>query len=130
LFYYSSIHSGFLPDPYRSSDAWPIPQPLPGGKGRVRPNLKIDLFYIQGNCSAHSFFHSLFNCCIILLIVQASCPIHTAPPILSLSAPVTEDSTLYSCRHLNTPINAMANASLNFTISSAGITTSIFNRSK
>ena len=45
-------------------------------------------------------------------IPQASCPVHKAPPILSLAAPVTEDSTLYSCRQRNTPIKAIINASL------------------
>ena len=42
----------------------------------------------------------------------ASWPIHTAPPILSLLAPVTDASTLFSSRQRSTPINAMINASL------------------
>src|SRR5690606_12142579 len=43
---------------------------------------------------------------------QASCPIHTAPPILFLEAPVTVDSTLYSWRQRKTPIRAITSASL------------------
>jgi hypothetical protein len=39
-------------------------------------------------------------------------PSHTAPPILSRLAPVTEARTLFSSRQRNTPINAITNASL------------------
>src|SRR4051812_40744142 len=41
---------------------------------------------------------------------HASCPIHTAPPMLSLDAPVTDDMIVFSCRHLSTPIKPMISA--------------------
>src|SRR4030095_4322235 len=59
---------------------------------------------------------------------HASCPIHRAPPMLSLAAPVTVESTLYSCRQRRTPIKAMIIASLYFIRFSPGTTTLIFMR--
>ncbi len=43
---------------------------------------------------------------------HASSPIHTAPPILSRLAPVTDASTLFSSRQRSTPISAITSASL------------------
>jgi hypothetical protein len=42
----------------------------------------------------------------------ASCPTHTAPPMLLREAPVTEAKTLLSSLHRNTPIKAIIKASL------------------
>src|SRR5579871_5812245 len=52
---------------------------------------------------------------------QASSPIHTAPPMLLLVAPVTDAKTLFSSRQRSTPINAIINASLKSITSFSGI---------
>src|SRR5204863_7077851 len=56
----------------------------------------------------------------------ASCPVHKAPLMLSRVAPVTDESTLYSCLHRSTPMNAMIIASLYLMRFSSGTNTLTF----
>src|SRR5687767_1285848 len=79
-----------------------------------------NLEWVTLHCPGRLLFHLLLFSSLcpyerVALGGQASCPNHTAPPILLRVAPVTEDNTLYSSRQRKTPMKAMIKASLNFT---------------